>query len=90
MRFVRPVQRFVAPQRVPPKVPVAELVRGSCAQYTVSWPHREFYRRYERRNSHAVPAPSAALRGLIGSCTEGSSGGTRMRFLRTVQRFVAP
>eukprot|EP00959_Pyramimonas_sp_CCMP1952_P451968 9462966-Pyramimonas_sp.AAC.1 len=42
------------------------------------------------RCPHAVARPSAAFRGgLIGSSTEGPSGGVRMRLPHPVQRFVA-
>eukprot|EP00959_Pyramimonas_sp_CCMP1952_P449555 9413054-Pyramimonas_sp.AAC.1 len=36
------------------------------------------------RCSHAFPPPSKAPRGLIGSSTEGPSGGVRMFFHRPI------
>eukprot|EP00959_Pyramimonas_sp_CCMP1952_P075910 1586454-Pyramimonas_sp.AAC.1 len=62
----------------------------SCAQYSVSWPHRELHRRSQWRSSHAVLAPSTAFLGPIGRFTEGPTGGHRMRFLCPVHRCVAP
>eukprot|EP00959_Pyramimonas_sp_CCMP1952_P136520 2857005-Pyramimonas_sp.AAC.1 len=39
------------------------------------------------RCPHAFPPPSTALRGPTGSSKEGPSGGVRMRFPHSVQRF---
>eukprot|EP00959_Pyramimonas_sp_CCMP1952_P311591 6520943-Pyramimonas_sp.AAC.1 len=61
---------------------MAALACGYCAQCGISWPHRELHRRSQWRTSHAVLAPSTSFRGFTGSSTEGSIGGTRMRFPR--------
>eukprot|EP00959_Pyramimonas_sp_CCMP1952_P378958 7938069-Pyramimonas_sp.AAC.1 len=90
MRFPHPGQRFVAPSRAPPKAPAAALACCSPTQGNSSWPHRELHRRPQLRSSHAVPPPRAALRGLIGSPTEGLSGAVRLRFHHPGQRLVAP
>eukprot|EP00959_Pyramimonas_sp_CCMP1952_P101162 2116386-Pyramimonas_sp.AAC.1 len=41
------------------------------------------------QSSQASPPPSTALRGPIGSSTEGPKGKVRMRLPRPGQRFVA-
>ena len=82
-----PITRFVAPQRAPPKVPVAELAwrhRPIFAHPShVSWPHRELHRRPQWQGPHGATAPfwhtPHTARGPIGSSTEGPSGGVRTR-----------
>eukprot|EP00959_Pyramimonas_sp_CCMP1952_P195768 4093137-Pyramimonas_sp.AAC.1 len=78
MRLPRPGQRFVAPQGAPPKAPVAQFACVSRAQNSASWPHGEPHRSPLWCSSHASPPPRTALRGPIGSSTEGPSGAVRM------------
>eukprot|EP00959_Pyramimonas_sp_CCMP1952_P343703 7199642-Pyramimonas_sp.AAC.1 len=71
MRPPRPVQRFVAPQGAPLKVPVLPSACVPPTQYSVSWPRREPRRRSQCYRLHASrPPPCTALRGPIESPTE--------------------
>eukprot|EP00959_Pyramimonas_sp_CCMP1952_P418813 8773465-Pyramimonas_sp.AAC.1 len=81
--------RVVAPSGAPPKATVAALACSSPAQTSVPWLCRGLHRRPHWLRSHAVPPPRAALRGPVGSSTEGPSGCTRMRLRFSGQRFVA-
>eukprot|EP00959_Pyramimonas_sp_CCMP1952_P126924 2654517-Pyramimonas_sp.AAC.1 len=59
-------------------------------QYSASWPHRELHRRLQCHRPLASPPLSTALRGPMGSSTEGPSTTVHMRPAPSVQRFVAP
>eukprot|EP00959_Pyramimonas_sp_CCMP1952_P239629 5007742-Pyramimonas_sp.AAC.1 len=37
------------------------------------WHHRELYRRFQWRKSHASPSPGAAFRGYVGSWSQWCS-----------------
>eukprot|EP00959_Pyramimonas_sp_CCMP1952_P398212 8343198-Pyramimonas_sp.AAC.1 len=60
----------MAPERAPPKAPMATFACASPTQYNVPWPHEELHRRPQRRCSHASPPPNTTLRGPIESSTE--------------------
>eukprot|EP00959_Pyramimonas_sp_CCMP1952_P087958 1840434-Pyramimonas_sp.AAC.1 len=73
MRPPHPVPRFVAPSGAPPRVRRGPPKCVRHTQCSISLSHRGLQPRCEWDRPHASATPSAALRGSIGSSTEGHS-----------------